>query len=798
MVFSKKNKRAGGNLMRAKQRMANLWLALFLLTPLFLSPSFVAQAQETPATEQFKSVVDRTDLPIIAGQISRSWLWGPGGFKTEPGESYTEGQGGKRLVQYFDKARLELTDSRGVTSGLLAKELMTGQLQLGDNKFEQRGPSSFSVAGDFDDVLAPSYADLGLLFERSAFSVGQVITTFIRPDGVQAGLASLSSYNITYQDAGAKHTIASVFKDFMNSEGTIYQNGRYVTGKVFDSALFALGLPLTEPYWTRAKIGGKVQDVLVQGFERRVMTYTPGNSEGYRVETGNVGRHYYQWRYSLTEVQLLGINDFHGRLLPERSGGIDRGGAAYISTVINDLRNANPTTFLIGAGDSAGATQLASALLQDEPSVEVYNKLRFDTTSVGNHEFDKGLSEAMRLTRGGKNPVRGTDWGGAKFPYLAANLEYKDTGKPVFDPYTILERNGIKIGVIGAVTKDLPTLVTPTGIASMNVLDEPTGINKYVEEVKQKGAQIIIVAIHEGGTPTVADGQEKVNGPIVDIAARVDPRVDVIISGHTHQEYVTYLSNKLVTQSGYYTRNVTSLRLRLDNASKAIVAKRAVNVPVNNSLVKPDPEVDAIVQKAVKDTAPIANQKISSTDKEISRTANPAGESALGNLIADSQRESVGSDFAFMNPGGIRASQAVGDITYGSLFTIQPFGNIMTKVDITGEQIYQVLEQQWVNQSTPRILQISGLTYTWDNSKPVGSRIVEVRGADGQPLDRAKTYTAAINNFLFAGGDNFTVFTKTTNPVGGPVDLDALIDYVKKQPQPLVVKEAGTRITRLN
>jgi hypothetical protein len=478
--------------MLSKRRIWNLVMALFLLLPLFVAtgPVPVIFAQEAPANAQFKAIVERTDLPIIQGRVSRSWLWGPGGFKTDAGETYEEGQNGRRLVQYYDKARLELTTSgRGPTSGLLAKELMTGQLQLGDNKFEQRGPSSISVAGDPDDTLAPTYADLGLLFERPAFTTTLVISTFIRPDGTQATLPSLAQYNVTYEEyaPGSRHTIASVFKNFLNSDGLVFQNGQLVQGKLFDSALFTTGLPLTEPYWTRAKIAGRVQDVLVQGFERRVMTYAPTEANaGFRVETGNVGRHYFQWRYDITEVQLLGINDFHGRLLPEVSGGVQRGGAAYVAPVINNLRNSNPRTFLIGAGDSAGATQLQSALLQDEPSVEVYNKLRFDTSSVGNHEFDKGLPEALRLLKGGKNPVRGNDWSGANFPYLVANLEYKDTGKPPLDPYVILDKDGIKVGVIGAVTNDLPTLVSPSGIASLNVLDEPTGINKYVGKLRTK------------------------------------------------------------------------------------------------------------------------------------------------------------------------------------------------------------------------------------------------------------------------------------------------------------------------
>ncbi len=786
------------------QRMWHSIMALVLVLPLLVvtAPVPVGLAQEAPADARFKAVVDRTDLPIITNAVSRSWLWGPSGFKTDKAEAYTDAPGGGRLVQYYDKGRLEINNPATglVTAGLLAKELMTGQLQQGDNKFELRGPSSQSVAGDPDDLLAPSYADMGQLFDRPAFSTGQVISTFIRPDGTQATLASLNQFNVSAVEyaPGSNHTIANVFQQFLDSQGPVIVNGAQVQGKLFDSVLFTTGLPLTEPYWTRAKVGGTAKDVLVQAFERRIMTYTPSNPEGFRVETGNVGRHYNHWRYNVMELQLLGSNDIHGRLVPEVSGGVARGGAAYFATLVNRLRDTNPNTLLIGAGDNVGATQLQSALLQDEPTIEVMNLMKFDTTSVGNHEFDKGLAETLRLVNGGKNPVRGNEWGGAKFPYLVANLEYKDSGKPPFAPYVILDKGGMKIAVIGAVTSELPTLVPPPGIASLNVLDEADAINKYIPEVKTKGAQIIVVAIHEGGTPSVADGSEQVAGRIVDIAKRVDPAVEVIISGHTHQEYVTTLSRKLVTQSGFYTRNVTAIHIRINKNTKQIESKRAVNVPVINTLLKPDAAVDAVVQRATTQIAPIANQKISSTAVEITRDMTPGGETPMGNLIADAQRSVMQTDIAFMNPGGVRANQPAGDITFGSLFTIQPFGNIMVKGDITGQQIYDVLEQQFRDPNRARILHISGFSYTWDNSQPFGSKIVEVRGPDGKPLDRTKTFTAAFNNFLSDGGDGFTVLTQVKNKIGGPVDLDALIEYVKAQPQPLPVPAVGNRIIRIN
>jgi 5'-nucleotidase len=788
--------------MSKTQRLWRTILAIVLLLPIFVVGNPATFAQPAPSINPvIKAVYDVTEFPLLAGQVSRSWIWGPEAFNSNLGEPYADSSNSRREVYYFDKGRLELNNpaNRTVTAGLLAKELMTGEVQVGDAQFTKKGPSSTSVAGDFDDLNAPTYADLGLLFDKPAISVGTVITGFIRADGTQSGVASLASYNVTAEEfrPGYKHTIASVFKDFLNSETVVYKNDAFVRGKLFETDSYDAGLPLTEPYWARAKVAGKVQDVLVQGFERRVLSYTPGNPVEFRVETGNVGRHYYSWRYEVTEVQLLGINDFHGRLLPETVNNAPRGGAAFITSKVNQLRDANPNTWLIHAGDSIGATQLQSALLQDEPAVEVYNLMRFDAGSVGNHEFDKGLNEAIRMVKGGKNPVRGNEWGGAKFPYLVSNLEYRDTGKPPFDPYVIIEKNGIKVAIIGAVTKDLPILVSPSGIASLRVLPEAEGINKYIPEIKSKNPDLIVVAIHEGGTPSVADGEVRVTGPIVNIAAQVDPAVDVIISGHTHQDYVTYLSGKLVTQSGFYTRNVSSLRIQLDK-NKKVVLKRAATVPVLNNEITPNAEVQAIVDRAVRESAPVANRKISSTAVEITRTQNTAGESALGNLIADAQRDVMKTDFSFMNPGGIRSNQPAGDITYGSLFTIQPFGNIMIKAEMTGDQVYRLLEQQWQANNIIRFLQISGLSYTWDNSKPNGSRIVEIRTPNGQPIDRAKTYTVAMNNFLSDGGDAFSVFTEAKNKVGGPIDLDALIDYIQRQTDPIPVPTVGNRIIRLN
>lgn len=269
-------------------------------------PLLQAGAQE-PATEEFERTWSRTDLPVRDLITNRTWIWGPQGITGPLMEPYNEAPNGERLVQYFDKARMEIPPDTEVdpnspwfvTTGLLPLEMITGELQLGDDTFVQREPAQINVAGDPTDESAPTYADMAGLLDEPAFPVGETITATIDDDGQPGEDEAFAAYGVTaaYHVPETGHTVASVFWDFMNSSGTVYVDGQLVEDRLFLDPFFGFGFPVTEAYWATIELDGEPTDILIQVFERRVATYTPDNPEGWRVETGNVGAHYYWWRY---------------------------------------------------------------------------------------------------------------------------------------------------------------------------------------------------------------------------------------------------------------------------------------------------------------------------------------------------------------------------------------------------------------------------------------------------------------------------------------------------------------------
>jgi 5'-nucleotidase len=369
------------------------------------------------------------------------------------------------------------------------------------------------------------------------------------------------------------------------------------------------------------------------------------------------------------------------------------------------------------------------------------------------------------------------------------------TGDTLIRPFIVKKVRGVSVGFIGAVLKETPTIVTPTGVAGLKFLDEAEAINTQVVALKALGVRAIVVTIHQGGFQTSYTGPTRpasmlTGGPeIQSIVNRLDDEVDLVVSGHTHAFTNALLPNAhgksiLVVQAFSSSTAYDDVDLLIDPVTGDVVSKTAQVVTTFGDAgpgLTPDPAVNAIVSAAVTKVAPLVNQVFGTANVPLTRAQNAAGESPLGDLIADAQlaaMSGLGAQFAFMNPGGIRADLAAGPITFGQLFTIQPFGNTMVKLEMTGAQIVQVLEQQWQLTGPTRMLQISGFDYTWDPARPVGSRIVQVR-LGGTPVDPAATYVITCNNFLATGGDAFTAFTLGRNQVGGPVDLDALIDYVE-------------------
>ncbi|MED4970640.1 bifunctional metallophosphatase/5'-nucleotidase [Parageobacillus toebii] len=499
----------------------------------------------------------------------------------------------------------------------------------------------------------------------------------------------------------------------------------------------------------------------------------------------------YQHRY--IDVQLLGINDFHGQLDVTRNvGGRAVGRADYLAAYLKQRERENKNTLLVHAGDAVGASSPVSALLQDEPTIEFLNKLGFDVGTLGNHEFDEGVDEMLRLINGGTHPKTGY-FRGADFPYVSANVIDKKTGKPILPPYVIKKVKGIPIGFIGVTLSDTPSIVIPSGVAGVAFTDEAEAINEAVKQLKRRGVRAIVVLAHNPGVSN-KDGSNA-SGEIIEIAKTVDDEVDVIFAGHNHAYLNAEVDGKLLVQSYSYGTAFSDVDLTIDRRTKDVVAKKAEIVTTYQDSIKPDPKITKFIDKYEAKVSPIINQVIGTAKTTISAEQNASGESALGNLIADAQRTAMKTDFAFMNPGGIRANIEQGEVTWGELYNVQPFSNQLVKMTLTGEQIRKLLNQQWQSNQT-RMLQISGLIYTWDASKPIGDKVVDIYLPNGAKLDPNAEYTVTANSFLADGGDNFTVFTEGKNREVGPVDLDALIHYIQQLPQPFDAQIEG-RIQQL-
>ncbi|MDL2343211.1 bifunctional metallophosphatase/5'-nucleotidase [Deinococcus sp. MIMF12] len=537
-----------------------------------------------------------------------------------------------------------------------------------------------------------------------------------------------------------------------------------------------------------------------------------------------------------TTVTVVGVNDFHGNLLPTtfrvpdpadrtKTLTVQAGGIEAIGGVLGQVRAENPNTVFVGVGDMTGASPLISALLRDEPTVNALTGLGMQVNVLGNHEFDYGVAELQRLQKGGcasNEPTRAckfeNTFAGAGYTYIAANVVDEKTGARVFPAYKVVKVGPARVAFVGAVLEETPTVVTPSGVAGLRFEDEARAINAVIPQIKAAGADAIVALVHQGGTASdtfdIVDCKT-LTGPIVDIARALDPAISAVMTGHTHRGYNCRVPGpdgqaRVVIQGDALGHLLQRLDLRIDTRANRVLDVRATNLVVNAATAPKNAAMTAIVQKAKALTDPAAAQVVATLGAEqITRAANPAGESALGDVIADSQLaatrapEKGGAVIALMNPGGIRADLPVNaanptrTVTYGDVFTVQPFGNTLTVVTLTGAQIKAALEQQFDNPAPGgnRILQVSqGFAYTWDNSKPKGDKVSAIT-LNGAAIDPAASYRVTINNFLADGGDGFTVFTQGTGRTGGDVDLDAFQNYLKAgtvTPGPL------NRITRLN
>jgi 5'-nucleotidase len=550
-----------------------------------------------------------------------------------------------------------------------------------------------------------------------------------------------------------------------------------------------------------------------------------------------------------TNVQLLAINDLHGHLQANPPGTIQvgccnpvldankvqtgwapktvaAGGIAYLATWIKQLRTQNSNTLTVGAGDMIGASPLVSALFHDEPTIESLNSLGLDVSGVGNHEFDEGVPELLRMQNGGCHPIDGcqdgTPFDGADFQYLAANVFYMGTNNTIFPPYEIKTVDGKKIAFIGLTLEGTPTIVTPSAVAGLEFRPEVATVNALVHDLAaQQKIKAFVVLVHQGGSQTIPapafPGPEdqpnaymdvnrcvNFNGPeITAIANGLDDRVKVVISAHTHQPYVCTIDDKLVTSAASFGRVVTSLDLKL-NPAGVITSATAENVVVTQN-VTPDADTNAILAKYETLSAPLANRVVGTISEDITSARqggqNAAGEQAMGDVIADAMLERTApSDFggavaAFMNSGGVRASllrnqisggEAVGEVTYAEAFTVQPFGNTLVVKTCTGQQLYDVLNQQFNNPaagSNRIMLPSANVDYHWTTVG--GLHIVDgtLSFDNGATfVDKAASYRVVMNNFMADGGDGYTVFRSCTDALGGDVDLDAFTAYLAGHP----------------
>ncbi|MGX7745808.1 bifunctional metallophosphatase/5'-nucleotidase [Rhodopseudomonas parapalustris] len=525
------------------------------------------------------------------------------------------------------------------------------------------------------------------------------------------------------------------------------------------------------------------------------------------------------------DLRILAINDFHGNLKPPPGGvaiddpadrtrkiHVPAGGAEHMATLVKALRKDHPNSIFVAAGDLIGASPFLSAMFHDEPTIESLSLMGLALSSVGNHEFDEGKTELMRMQNGGCHPVDGCrgphPFKGARFNYLAASTVENATGKTIFPAYAIRSFGGVPVAFIGLTLKNTPNMVSPPGVAGLSFKDEAETVNALIPELKAKGVEAIVVLIHEGGFPT-GDYNEcpGISGPIVEIVNKLDRAVDVVISGHTHRAYTCRIDGRLVTSGDKYGTIVTAIDLKLDPTTHDVISAAANNTIVRTETLAKDPGQTKLIAAYDKLAGPIAARPAGAVTAALSRMPNAAGESVLGDVVADAQlnatsdQDKGGAEIALTNPGGIRSDilgGVSGAVTFGQVFAAQPFRNQLVTMTLTGAQLKAALEQQWAEPARPRILQVSnGFSFAWDATGAEGKRIpADKITLNGTPIDPERAYRVTVNAYLAAGGDGFAAFKNGAAPQTGIYDVDALFAYFKSRSP--VAPPTPNRIVRLN
>ena len=511
------------------------------------------------------------------------------------------------------------------------------------------------------------------------------------------------------------------------------------------------------------------------------------------------------------DVNLVALNDFHGNLDsskftytsavdPTRKVTVQAGGIDVLSGALKAWRKDDAQLIFVGNGDLVGASPAMSALWADEPSIVAMNMLGMKASSVGNHEFDQGKAELLRQQRGGCDSSRADkackyapDFAGASYTYMAANVIDSQTGKPLLPAYRIEESHGVKVGLIGAVLKDTPSVVTAAGIAGLQFIDEAEAINATLPALRAQGVGVFVVLLHQGGeTKEYVDQPDcsALKGDVVDVVKRLDPAIQVVVSGHSHQGYLCRVDGRLVTQAQMGGHMLTRIALKVDPDKNTLLGASAQNVVMLPGVYEPDPAVSAYLAAVKQRSAAELSRPVAPIAVPlVGRSTKGSGESALGDLVADSTlfgARAAGAQIGLMNNGGIRKDLESGaDLmtNVGQNQAVVPFGNTLIVVSLSGAQIRTLLEQQWPGATADdgNLLQVSeGFSYRWDSTQPQGQRVVA--GSimlNGKPLDEQQQYRVAANSFLAGGGDRFTVLANGTRRLDtGVRDIDAFSDYL--------------------
>ncbi len=488
-------------------------------------------------------------------------------------------------------------------------------------------------------------------------------------------------------------------------------------------------------------------------------------------------------------IDVVTINDFHGRIEADRASA----GAAVIAGAVKQFREENPNTIFAGAGDLIGASTFTSFIQDDNPTIDALNLAGLEVSAAGNHEFDKGWADLRDRVQDR------ADW-----EYISSNVFLTETGEPALAPAWVKELEGVRVGFVGAVTEDLPTLVSPQGIEGLEVRSIVDSVNAVADDLRDGDpangeADVVILLVHEGAA-TVELSSITPDSPLGEIVYGVDHDVNAIVSAHTHLAYNHVIDGRPVVSAGQYGENLGKMNIQVDRDTKEIlsITNRIVPLTADGKALYPAvPEVQEIVDAAKIEADKLGAVKVGEITADFNRarqsdgeTENRGGESTIGNFVADVQKWSTGAEIALMNPGGLRANLTYassgegdpdGNVTYREAATVQPFANTLVTLDLTGEQLKAVLEEQWQPEGASRpFLKLGvskGLQYTYDPTAAQGERITSIT-LDGAPIDPEQTYLVAANSFLAGGGDNFATLAEGANKKDtGKIDLQSMVDW---------------------